>query len=89
MPRIDINTNQRDSKNLSVGDTVDFHAKEECDLYFTNPDVFGTESVHLKPGKNSVDVKGDGTTTWNALSTPKQKAVRPDAAGSPNEIVVP
>lgn len=83
---VTVSANKRDSQHLSRGDTVEFHATEECDLYFTNPAVFG-DSVHLKPGNNPVPVLGDGTTTWNALSGSKQKSSA--GVGNPNEIVVP
>jgi hypothetical protein len=83
---VNVTVSKREPQNLSKGDTVEFHANEECDLYFTNPDVFG-DSVHLAPGNTSVPVLGDGATTWNALSGSKRKASA--SAGNPNEIVVP
>ena len=83
---VTVNASKREPQHLSKGDTVEFHATEACDLYFTNPDVFGG-SVHLTPGNNPVPVRGDGTTTWNALSGSKQKSSA--GAGNPNEIVVP
>ncbi|MBZ5566494.1 MAG: hypothetical protein LAN64_01450 [Acidobacteriia bacterium] len=87
---VNVNANKREKQNLSVDDIVEFQVNEECDLYFTNPDVFGTECVHLMPGKNPVKVQGDGATTWNTLTTSKVQAGKsPGVMGNPNEIVVP
>jgi hypothetical protein len=84
---VTVNVNKREPQNLSPGDSVEFQANGDCDLYFTNSDVFGTGSVQLTNGKNTVVVQADGTTSWTALSGSKRKASA--GAGNPNEIVVP
>ena len=69
---------------------INFDAKANCTLLFTNPKVFGVTTTHLSSGNNKRSVKVNHGHTYVMIAGRTYKIPKSlGAASSPTDIIVP